>query len=405
MKLSDYTASRQKEIRLKTDVITLLLEELGNPHLSSKYIHITGTNGKGSVAAFTDAILKSAGFSTCRFNSPHLITPSDSLLYNGTEISEEEFAKLCAEIEPAAKRVEHLCGRYPSQFEISASAAFLYFHKKKPDIVILEVGMGGDGDATNVIPSPFAAVITPISLDHTSFLGSSVKQIAEKKSAIIKKGCTVISGLQPHEADIILRKKASECEAEFILAHPFESAGFDEIYEKIILGNDEVLLSLGGVAQKENAAIAVEIAKLMNISKEHIKKGLQTAKHPARFEKLENGLYFDGAHNISGASALRKSLDRYFPDKSISFIMGVMKDKEYEGMFKLLNRPGSSFTFVPFKDNERAALPEKLLETAVSLGIKAEIKELKSALKERNGITVVCGSLYLYKDFEEAIKR
>ena len=405
MKLSEFASTRQKEIRLKTDVISLLLDELGNPQLSNKYIHITGTNGKGSVSAFTDAILRSSGLSVCRFNSPHLITPSDSLLYNGKQISKEELSGLFKGIEPAAKRVEKICGRHPSQFEILASAAFLYFKKKKPDTVIIEVGMGGEGDATNVIPSPLAAVITPISCDHTAFLGASVSEIARKKSAIIKKGCKVISAVQPKEAEIILRKKAEECRAEFISAFPFKSAGFEEIYEKIRLGNDEVTLSLGGIAQTENASVAVEIARLFGISDRHIAEGLQNAKHPARFEKCGENLYFDGAHNIAGATALRSSLDRYFPKERLNFIMGTMKDKEYKGMIEILSRKDSVFTFVPFKDNERAALPEELLKAAASLGIKAEIRELEAALRERSGITVVCGSLYLYKDFAEAIRQ
>lgn len=403
MEIINYAFSRQKEIILKTEVFSVLLKKLGNPHCEGKYIHITGTNGKGSVASFTEAILMKANLNVCRYSSPHLITPEDSLCFNGTPISRGELEALISEINPAAEETEKICGKFPSRFEIITAAAFMYFKIKNPDFIILEVGMGGEGDATNVIPSPVISVITPISVDHTAYLGSTPEEIAKKKSAIIKKGCRVVSGIQPADALAVLKSKAELEKAEFIIASPFPERGFSDIYESVNINGENIFLSLGGMAQLENSAIAVEIAKKLCIRDEYIAGGLQSAVHPARFEKIKEGLYFDGAHNVSGATALRKSLDRYFPDTPISFVMGVMKDKDYSAMLEILNREGDTFTFVPFKDNDRAELPENLLCTCRKSGIKGKTASSFPEAISGNALTVVCGSLYLYKDFSEEL--
>ncbi len=389
-KILNYAKSYHTNINLKLDNINELLHLLNNPHKNLKYIHIAGTNGKGSVSAFLEEMLVCEGYKTGRFSSPELIKRNETIRINKKDIPDSILESLLKEVDTKASKMKN----YPSPFEILLAAAFLYFKRENCNYVVLETGMGGEGDATNIIDSCEIAVITKISLDHTAYLGETIEEIARIKSGIIKEISKIVTCRANEKLFHILRKNN-----EFYIADKLETNGFSEIFEKVSYRNKSFNLSLGGLNQLENASLAIKAAELLNISEESIIYGLSNAKNPARLEKLGENIFFDGAHNPDGAQALKNSIDRYFPDKKRAYVMGVMKDKDFSLMLDILNDKNSFFYFIDVTDNERAMPKEKMLEIAKSKGLDAEIcKNLKEAVKKADAdVIIICGSLYMYR--------
>lgn len=411
----EYANSFQAKSRLGLESIGALCEKCQNPQKKLKFIHIAGTNGKGSTCAFLQRILSESGLKCGKFISPNMIDVCERISIDGKNISQGEMDLLLTQVETYAKEVEREKGAMPTQFEIWTAAAFIYFAKEKCDVVVLETGLGGRLDATNIIDAPLISIITKIDIDHIEYLGGTIEKIATEKAGIIKEATTVITTPnQPEEALSVLKEAAKQQGAEFILAsecinHPPQ--GMSEIFDLGELQN--LKINLSGIHQSENASLAVKAAQLLDIEEKYIRIGLDKARNIGRFEKISEKplVIFDGAHNLSGTEALTNAVNRYFPKERISIIYAAMADKDIDASLCHLKENGfcsrvKIFT-VPVKDNPRAALPEALAEKFKGFGFEAipfnTIGEAFRAAVKENPITLICGSLYLYKDLNEYI--
>ncbi|QFJ55986.1 bifunctional folylpolyglutamate synthase/dihydrofolate synthase [Pseudobutyrivibrio xylanivorans] len=387
------------------DAELALLKKLGNPHQDLKYIHVAGTNGKGSTSAFIASILKEAGLKVGLFTSPFLYAYNEMFRVNGNDISDEDFNRIFSCIKPAYDQLASE-GIYPSEYEILTVMSFLYFKEMGCDIVVMEVSLGGRVDTTNVIPSPLVTVITPISYDHMTILGDTLAEIASEKAGIIKSGTVVVSAQQEEEVQQVLSKKCegltielSYCPSATVLERSLSGQSFkledrDEVFETKLLGTYQI----------KNAALAIMAAEKLrgagyDISKKAIVEGIRNTEWFGRFSLLQNNppVIIDGGHNRQGAKVLADSLREYFPDKKITFILGILKDKEVDIMLDTL-LPLAEQVFTVAVPNQRTMQPEDLAEMIQARGCKAE------ALTDADGISsviqqaeVVCiaGSLYL----------
>lgn len=402
-KFKSYANSFQTVINLGLERIRLLLELMGNPHKKMKYIHIAGTNAKGSVCAFLQASLTHSGLKTGKYTSPNLIKVNERISIDGNDISDSEMTALLSEIEEKADEVEKSLGEYPSQFEIWTAMAFLYFKRKNCDIVILETGLGGRFDATNVIEENVMSIITKIALDHTEYLGDTVEKIAFEKCGIIKKNSIVVSARQEKAAEEVIKKRATEENNKLYFAKETKSEEFSDIYEKY----GDVFLSLGGLHQLENASIAVTALKALGINEKSIEYGLTHATHNARFELISKNppVIFDGGHNPDGIASLKSSLIRYYGNEKKIFVCAFMKDKDIKSSLELIKPLAEEICFTRVKGNERSASEKQLSDIADSLNIKHSFFENAGDAVNyslgKNRTVVICGSLYLYKDIKE----
>ena len=330
---------------LERNVIECLLEELGNPHKGLKYVHIAGTNGKGSTSAYVSSILRAAGYRTGLYTSPYIQQFNERIQVDGVQISDEELAEITTEIAEATKRVLARGLRHPTVFELITALGFIYFKRRACDIVVLEVGLGGRLDATNVIESPEVAVITNIGYDHMDVLGDTLELIAGEKAGIIKSNCRVVlysqaKGVEEVIASVCGEKGASLTYADTSLAKvrsvSLEGIEFDY---KEYLGLKSSLLGLYQVKNAVTAIVTAEelIKKGYAISEQNIRDGLAGAHWPGRLELLRRNpaVIVDGAHNPQGAAALLESLDALFPGRKINFIVGVLADKDYSSTIEL----------------------------------------------------------------------
>ncbi len=406
-----YANSFQAKSRLGLESIGALCEKCGNPQKKLRYIHVAGTNGKGSVCAFLQCILTASGLKTGKFISPNMIDVCERISIDGENISSEEMDTLLSEVEKAATEVEKEKGSMPTQFEIWTAAAFIYFAKENCDIVVLETGLGGRLDATNIIDTPLLSIITKIDIDHIEYLGGTIEKIAAEKAGIIKKGSKVITTPSQAESVLnILRENADNKGAEFILAKKCENhrhEGLSEIFDLSQL--KDLKINLAGLHQTENAALAIESALLLGIDEKYIRIGINKARNIGRFEKISDSplVIFDGAHNLNGTQALINAVNRYLPGEKLSIIYAAMADKDIDASLHLFKENGfcerAQIFTVPVKDNPRAQTPEKLAAQFESFGFNAAPyesigKAYEEAVKENNTI-LICGSLYLYKDF------
>ncbi len=394
------TGLYSNDIVLELDNIKKLTQSLGNPQNNLKFIHVAGTNGKGSVCAFLESSLTLFGATCGKFTSPDIKTVCDSISVNGENIKADKLDLLFKKTKAA----------YPdaSDFEHLVACAFLYFNEKKCDFVILETGLGGTGDATNIIDVPLYSVITKISFDHINFLGNTIEKIAEKKAGIIKKNSkTVTLKNQLPEVLSVIEKKCDLENNTLILTKEPEILKPLATAEHFIYENSEFVSGLSGLHQIENAALAIEVLKDLKIPDEIIITGIKNAKNPARLEKISENpeIFFDGAHNPDGLEALLSSLSRYFPDCKKNFIIGMMRDKDIKGAVNLFKKYSedklSEFLTVEVLGNPRSENPEVLKNEFLKSGFNAKnAHTLSDALKliKKDRITVVCGSLYLYRE-------
>ena len=408
-----YANSFQAKSRLGLESVGALCEKVGNPQKNLRFIHIAGTNGKGSTCAFLQCILTESGLKTGKFISPNMIDVCERISVDGKNISSAEMDMLLDKVEKAALEVECELGAMPTQFEIWTAAAFLYFEKENCDIVVLETGLGGRLDATNIIDAPEMCIITKIDIDHIEYLGGTIEKIAAEKGGIIKKESLVITTPnQPKESLDILYTIAEEKGAGFIVVPSTKNHSREGMSEVFDLDDLSALkINLAGMHQTENASLAVVAAQKMGIDEKYIREGLIKARNIGRFEKIsENPLViFDGAHNLNGTTALIDALNRYFEGERFSIIYSAMADKDIDASLNLLKENGfcdkAKIFAVSVKDNPRAQTAEKLAEKFNSFGFDALPCEdigtaYKTALEEKNTI-LICGSLYLYKDFIE----
>ena len=411
MGFKQYANSFQAKSRLGLETVRALCQKCDNPQDGLKFIHIAGTNGKGSVCAFLESILIDSGLKTGKFISPNMIDVTERISVDGKNITNEELNEILDIVEKAANDVCCEKGVMPTQFEIWTAAAFIYFKKIKCDIVVLETGLGGRLDATNIINTPLVSVITKIGIDHTDYLGNTIEKITLEKAGIIKERGTVITAIQEKEAEEILKKTANDKKSEFIICDECKNGSHDGLSEIFDVGDYKNLrINLAGTHQTENAALAVKVADYLKIDASYIRSGLLKARNMGRFELVSKNPYiiFDGAHNESGTSALTDSLERYFPDKKLSIIYGCMADKDLESSLRIFKQKGYlekvKFFTVTVKDNPRAEKSEILSKKLSEAGFCAEsCHDIKDALKKASQIAdvlVICGSLYLYKDLK-----
>ena len=331
-------------IFLGLDAIANLLNELGNPQDSLKFVHLAGTNGKGSVLSYLASILKAANYKTGQYTSPALISKREQIQVNGEWIEKESYANLACKIKKAMTSLKEKNKALPTVFEVETAMAFLYFQQEKCELVILETGMGGRDDATNIVKNTLVAGFTSISLDHMSFLGETIEEIATIKSGIIKSGAKVVSGIQKPGILSIIQQKASEMNNTLWAVSKYDIKVLEESYNKQVFtykDSEPLSLKMPGRHQVENAALALEIIEELqsldfNISDDNIKEGLNETEFFGRLTCLrENPLFIvDGAHNENGVTRLKENILSLFPNQKITFIMGIYKDKEYHKIAK-----------------------------------------------------------------------
>lgn len=387
---------------LSLSSMRLLMDYLDNPQDKIRIVHVTGTNGKGSVCAFLSQILIEAGCKVGRYNSPAIENERERYTINDSWIKEDDFSKTLDIVAKACNLVEKSGLRHPSLFEVETALAFLYFYSASCDLAIIEVGMGGLLDATNVIKQPLICAFTPISLEHQQWLGNTLSEITKNKAGIIKDNCHVVSCIQEDEAGRVLKNTAK--------AHLSDITFVDKL-------NQSYEISLKGAFQYQNAAIAVEIAKELrlynfNISDENICSGLKNCRWPFRFEKIHDMpcVILDGAHNLSAVNELKKSLLDYYPNKSITFVVSVLADKAYKEMFDTIFPIASSIILVESKSLR--ALSSKDLYKAASdfsknknLQIAENFSQAANlAINEYNELIVCFGTFTFLNDIKNCFK-
>ena len=393
------------------DAELMLLEKLDKPQNKLKYVHIAGTNGKGSTTSYLASILNEASVVTGAFTSPFLYRYNEMFKVNGEDISDEGFAEVFSEVKPAYDELA-ADGVFVSEYEFLTVMAFIYFLKKSCEIVLLEVSMGGRMDTTNVIPAPLVSIITPISYDHMTILGNTLTEIATEKAGIIKPGTAVVSATQEPEVQKVLRDTCQSVNAPLDFVEPAQIISRDIYGQRF--GVSEGLqyeTTMLGTYQIDNAAVAIEAArKLMekgyHITEESIRKGIANTKWFGRFTLLSDNppVVIDGGHNRQGAKVLRESLETYFPGKKITFVLGILADKEVDLILDTL-APIMKKCYTVAVPNPRTMDPQALAGMIQERGIEAEPLDSKSTIEDiKNQSDVVClaGSLYLISLFDKA---
>lgn len=411
-------------IQLGMERIEGLLRELGNPEQKIKTVHVTGTNGKGSVSSMITNIILAAGLKAGKFTSPHLVKYNERININGQDISDDDFATVISAVKVAADSIvkKGVCDQ-PTQFEILTAAAFLHFYLQKVDYAVIEVGLGGLWDSTNVI-TPVVSVITNVALDHTDRCGDTVARIAMQKAGIIKEKVPLVTAAEGEEALGPIVTMAMFKEAPVYLYgkafHGTEVTSSIEGQKFTLHAGDfyhsDYEIKLPGEHQIKNTSVAVVAAKLLSKQDERINElalhlGVANTVWPGRLERISTApdVILDGAHNPDGALALRKALDKYYTGQPVQFVFGMMGDKDMSGVIKTLITEKDTVHAVRVGNGERAAAAETLTALigtnalAESDLMTAYNKALQAAGSD--GIVCVCGSLYLVGEFKGLLEQ
>lgn len=402
-----------------------LLEELDNPHIGLKYLHVAGTNGKGSTSNFLYNILKMGGYKVGLYTSPHLERYNERIKINGVEISDEDFIRLSEKVFCAEENIKTNFETL-TFFEFITAIAFLYFNKEKSDYVILEVGMGGLSDSTNVIleEDKLASIITPISMDHTQFLGKNIEEIAYQKAGIIKKNVPVFSSNKEKIVKDIIEKVSKENNSEVFTLEDVEISSinindsFTEYNMRFYDDNlEKIKVNLIGYYQMYNSALSImTILKLrdmgkMDISNENIKKGIENTFWPGRMEIVREKpkMLLDGAHNLDGIRNLTKNISLFKYNK-LYIIAAILEDKEHKEMLKELSKYADEIVLVGIHTKRKTdplILESEIIKSNVVVSI---IEDLEDAIKNviqktsDNDFIIVTGSLYLISEIKEILK-
>lgn len=402
-----------------------ILELLGNPHKKIKCIHIAGTNGKGSVTAMITEMLKESGYKVGMYTSPYIEEFEERIQINGNNIPKVNLSNMVTEVSQAVQRVLELGYDHPTEFEIITCAAFLYFYNEKVDYAVIEVGLGGRLDSTNVI-TPILSVITSISYDHMQILGDTLSKIAYEKAGIIKTEVPVVVYPQEEEAETVINEVCLKRKSPIIsvpgdcVLH-IDTGEFNLPYQSIKITTQrdiyEIELSLLGEHQLSNCATAVYAAEeLINqgigIKKECILSALKKVKWMGRLEILSNKplVVIDGAHNIDGITKLRSSVESYFKYNNLVLIIGILKDKEIEDMVKTIVPMAQRVIAVsPHSIRAESALKLKEIMSKYNENVEYEddySKAYKKALEycSEEDMLLICGSLYMIGDMRKIIK-
>ena len=406
---------------LGLNIIKELLKRLGNPQNELKVVHIAGTNGKGSIMTFVQNILMESGYKVGRYCSPAVFNEREIIRINDEYISEEQSADLLTRIKEKCDSMYSEGLPHPTSFEIETAEALMFFKEQNCDIALIECGMGGETDATNVFEKVLCSVIATISLDHTQFLGSTIEEITKVKSGIIKENCPVVMSKQTVEAENVIKKVCKQNNSKLIIPteQDFENVEIDGLTTKVTYkasNNKEYILNLQalGTYQIKNAKTAVEVALVLdkaltektnicdesdkkngtgmknninnsgNTIEKNIKKGIEKTVWPGRMEVIskEPLIIIDGAHNPGAVLELRKTLDLYYTNKRITFIMGVLSDKDFSKEAEIIaDRAERIITITP--NNSRGLDGHKLAETLVKYNHNVQVADsLKQAAEE-----------------------
>lgn len=405
----------QKGIVLGLDTMRHLMAKLNNPQDKVKFIQVAGTNGKGSTAAYLTSILSEAGIKVGRYTSPAVFSSTEQYFACGSCISESEYAKGVTAVAEAAASLD---GETPTAFEQETALAFWYFAKKGCELAILEAGLGGDMDATNIVTTTVCSIITSISMDHCRILGNKISEIAAHKAGIIKPGAPVICIEQKEDAMEPIRAAAKAADTPLYEVHRDEVRQiFSDKRESIVFFREfeNLHLKMLGSCQPENAALAVQAASVLSrsypIEKKHIYDGIEKTRWGGRFE-LHSGspdIILDGAHNPDGIRRLRESVNQMFGAVPICYVCGVLADKDYEKEIEILfGRASNVFTVTPpspraMKSTDlKAAIKERFPQLKViSFDSEDGIEKAMEAAVSQNNPVVVCGTLTILARVKE----
>lgn len=409
----------QKGIVLGLDTMRHLMAKLNNPQDKVKFIQVAGTNGKGSTAAYLTSILSEAGIKVGRYTSPAVFSSTEQYFACGSCISESEYAKGVTAVAEAAASLD---GETPTAFEQETALAFWYFAKKGCELAILEAGLGGDMDATNIVTTTVCSIITSISMDHCRILGNKISEIAAHKAGIIKPGAPIICIEQKEDAMETIRAAAKAADTPLYEVHRDEVRQiFSDKRESIVFFREfeNLHLKMLGSCQPENAALAVQAASVLSrsypIEKKHIYDGIEKTRWGGRFE-LHSGspdIILDGAHNPDGIRRLRESVNQMFGAVPICYVCGVLADKDYEKEIEILfGRASNVFTVTPpspraMKSTDlKAAIKKRFLQLKViSFDSEDGIEKAMEAAVSQNNPVVVCGTLTILARVKEWMKR
>ena len=409
----------QKGIVLGLDTMRHLMAKLNNPQDKVKFIQVAGTNGKGSTAAYLTSILSEAGIKVGRYTSPAVFSSTEQYFACGSCISESEYAKGVTAVAEAAASLD---GETPTAFEQETALAFWYFAQKGCELAILEAGLGGDMDATNIVTTTVCSIITSISMDHCRILGNKISEIAAHKAGIIKPGAPVICIEQKEDAMEPIRAAAKAADTPLYEVHRDEVRQiFSDKRESIVFFREfeNLHLKMLGSCQPENAALAVQAASVLSrsypIEKKHIYDGIEKTRWGGRFE-LHSGspdIILDGAHNPDGIRRLRESVNQMFGAVPICYVCGVLADKDYEKEIEILfGRASNVFSVTPpspraMKSTDlKAAIKKRFSQLKVtSFDSEDGIEKAMEAAVSQNNPVVVCGTLTILARVKEWMKR
>ena len=408
--------------------MTNLLELLGNPQDGLKVIHVAGTNGKGSTCRYMYSILQEAGYKTGLYTSPFLEKFNERIEFNGDMISDEDLSVYTDRVLAEVKNMTDKGLESPTEFEVVTAIAFLYFKEKACDYVILEVGLGGSGDSTNVCKKPLVTAITSVSFDHMDRLGNTIEEIAREKAGIIKDGCPIVTSCQDEAALGVIRTVAEEHGCQYIQTkdveisiskeglsgYQFDTRLLEEYYGKLEI-------SMTGRHQIDNAVCALTVLKVLEqqdnikINDEDLYNGLKKARQYGRFEVMTDldekpVIIIDGAHNIDGATALRKSMDVLCKDKKVLMAIGMLADKDVNGIIGEFTKITKDFVITE-PDNPRKLTADKLAALLEKEGCTCHVAPMAEdacvqveEIKDQYDVVLFAGSLYLIGKIRSILK-
>lgn len=389
--------------KLGNSALVKALELFGSPHNELKFIHVAGTNGKGSTSAMLESILSCAGYKTGMFISPYIERFNERIQINSISIGDNDLARITTDV----KRLLVENNIELSEFAIIFLVAMIYFKENQCDIIVLETGLGGRLDATNSIKKSEVSVITSVSYDHMQYLGDTIEQIAFEKCGIIKSNGTVVLYNNPSKEVLeVVNKTINNRSAELIVAKECVGNENEIVYDK-----KRYILSLHGEYQYSNASVCLEVINVLKrkgyvISDTHIEEGLIKVKWPGRFEWLNERLLLDGCHNEEGAQRFVQSVNKL--DKNITIVTGVMADKDYESIAQILSRVAHEI-IVTKPDVPRALEPSDYAEYFKKAGaqtriIESPVEAVNYVLENTKNVCAVCGSLYLIGEVRSSFK-
>lgn len=402
-------------IILGLDSIRALMEELDNPQDDLRIVHIAGTNGKGSILSYTKNILMDAGYRVGCYSSPSVFGYLERFQIDGEWMTESEFPELVQKVKDAADRMTAKGLNHPTVFELETAIAFEYFKERNCDYVMLETGMGGDLDSTNVIKSPLVCAFASISMDHIGILGNTLREIATCKSGIIKPGAAVVTGPQDPEAMEVLEAAVKNIGCPITYTAECIREENSPEGQTFLYKGREYSIRLLGRHQLRNAAVAIEVASALQktgaaVTEENIRNGLAKTRWPGRLEIIRKDSkiwILDGAHNAAAAECLAETLRECWPDTKFTAVTGVFRDKEYSKIAEILSGVLNHAICIDLPEVGRSLPKEELAAVYEKVGVKSDIADsIETAIKEATSDAVlVTGSLSLLGSAKDAIEK